>query len=458
MASNKDEDLRSLEKARELEETPPASSGIQRGPEEMSMPQGMSVKACEPLKNVVGYECEFVSQPPSRSDCPICLLVFREPHQATCCGKIFCKACIYKLKNTKHPCPTCKTEDFSCYPDKGLQQELYSSRVYCPKKSQSCDWEGELIELDKHLDADDKDPGNLERCKYVLVNCDFCMEPYPRGELAQHAGQECTKRPFTCPTCEDYKSTYDDVIFVHTSVCKCRPVNCPNDCGQIFEHQHLEKHLSTQCELALVDCYFTGCEVKVIKKDLPGHLADNMVAHMSFLALENMKLKTELQQLRESIAADKMLMTNRLTRTPPLYISYPWKKYAQWSGVFCYIIDESEWLSEPFYSHYGGYKLRLKIWCTCNQKSAVKGVFLAYELLGSKFEAEPNITLFVQTSVLDQENGSNLLQKNIKITKNGSESLKLSSIQVVKCIKREHMEVCVERVSVLKFSTGEISN
>ena len=410
---------------------------------------------------VVGHECEFVSQPPNRSECPICLLVLREPHQATCCGKIFCKTCICQLRDKKKPCPTCKTEDFSCYPDKGLKQELYSSRVYCPKRSLSCSWQGELGELDKHLHGNGKDPANLECCQFVTVTCSFCSESYPRGELEEHQSNECVKRPFTCTTCNDYISTYDDVLFLHLSICKCRPVDCPNKCGQVMQHQKLEEHLSSECELSEVECEFihAGCEAKILRRDLPSHMTDNMAAHMTLLARENRQIKTEnsqlkaeLTQLRKSIDTDKQVMRNCFSRLPPFHISYPWKKYAYWSGVFCYITDESVWNSEPFYSHYGGHELRMKIWCTCSKKpvaSAVKGVFLTYELIKSKFEVEP--TLFILTSVLDPENGSYNVQKTLKVSHSSSESLKISKINITKCLKYESMEICVERITVLNI-------
>ena len=365
-------------------------------------------------ENLAGHECEFVSQPPNRTECPICLLVLREPHQATCCGKIFCKTCICRLRDKKKPCPTCKTEDFSCYPDKGLKQELYSSRVYCPKRSLSCDWQGELGELDKHLDGDGKDTANLEGCKFVTINCSFCSKSYPRGELEEHQ-------------------------------MKCRPVDCPNKCGQVMQHQKLEEHLSSECELSEVECEFShaGCEAKMLRRDLLSHMTDNIATHTSLLAKENRKLKAQVWQ---SIRMEKRL-SEYFSRLPPFHISYPWKKYAYWDGVFCFISDESVWNSEPFYSHYGGHKLRMKIWCKKFVANTMKSVFLTYEFIESKFEVEP--TLYILTSVLDPESGSYNVQKNLKVTHSSSESLKISNININKCFKS--MEICVERITVLSI-------
>ena len=371
----------------------------------------------------ISFGQEFIDQPPKRSQCPICLLVVRDPQQTPCCGNAFCKTCICTIEENNQPCPSCKTEDFHYFPDKGLQQELYSSRVYCTKRSLGCDWQGDLGELGKHLDGDGKDPANLEGCQFVTVNCSFCSESYPRGELEEHQT-------------------------------KCRPVDCPNKCGQLMQHQKLEEHLSSECELSEMECEFShaGCEAQMPRKDLPSHMTDNMAPHMSLLAKENRQLKAELIKVRQSISMEKRLMSESFSRLPPFHISYPWKKYAFWSGVFCYITDESVWNSEPFYSHCGGHKLRMKIWCTCSKKpvaNAVKGVFLTYEFIESKFEVEP--TLFILTSVLDPESGSHNVQKNLKVTHTTSESLKISNININKCLKHESMEVCVERITVLSI-------
>ena len=53
---------------------------------------------------MAGSECESVEKPPKavQSECPVCLLVLREPYQATCCGKSFCEECIKRVKRDNH--------------------------------------------------------------------------------------------------------------------------------------------------------------------------------------------------------------------------------------------------------------------------------------------------------------------------------------------------------------------
>jgi TNF receptor-associated factor 4 len=139
-----------------------------------------------------GFECEFIEKPPKafQSECPICLLVLREPYQATCCGKSFCKECIYRIKAANQACPTCNDKEFTLFPNKGLQQSLYDFKVYCTHKSKGCEWTGELRELDKHLNSDPPADKSLQGCLYTLIKCPLgcvgCEKGVCRKDLKSH--------------------------------------------------------------------------------------------------------------------------------------------------------------------------------------------------------------------------------------------------------------------------------
>ena len=68
-------------------------------------------------------------------------------------GKSFCKECIGKIKARSQPCPTCKQDKFESFPNKGLQQPLYGFAVFCSNKERGCVWEGELGQLDQHINS-----------------------------------------------------------------------------------------------------------------------------------------------------------------------------------------------------------------------------------------------------------------------------------------------------------------
>ena len=62
-----------------------------------------------------------------------------------------------------------------------------------------------------------------------------------------------------------------------------------------LQHQHLEELESCQCR---VKCEF--CDAEVLERDLPSHLKDNMVPHMSLLARDNRELKQQLEKLQNA--------------------------------------------------------------------------------------------------------------------------------------------------------------
>ena len=141
---------------------------------------------------MAGFECEFAEEIPKgvQLNCPICLLVLREPYQATCCGKSLCKECIKRLKIRSNSCPTCQTENFFSYPNKGLEQSLYDFEVYCSHKSKGCEWRGELRELDKHLNSEPPTDKSLEGCPFIITSCPFshtgCEVKQPHKDVKVH--------------------------------------------------------------------------------------------------------------------------------------------------------------------------------------------------------------------------------------------------------------------------------
>ncbi|XP_064385150.1 TNF receptor-associated factor 6-like [Halichondria panicea] len=253
-------------------------------------------------KRIIGFDCEFVKPPPSeyiQSQCPICLQIIREPYLVTCCGKKFCKACIEHIKAIKKPCPTCNGE-FSSFSDKALKQSLYSLKVRCSHQKNGCEWMGELRQLDKHLNTDPQPEKQFEGCNLVEIDCTYnCGEQCQRKYMVIHHKNECPKRAFSCEYCHDYKSTYDDVTNNHWPVCGSLPVPCPNQCGSPIQHQNIDSHIADECSLTTINCDFhhIGCAVKLARQDMPEHLRENLLTHISLLATSHAKQQDETTKL-----------------------------------------------------------------------------------------------------------------------------------------------------------------
>ena len=259
-------------------------------PHEVNRPR--SVAPPEP-KQRGGYDCEFVETPQElQGDCPICLGVLREPFQVTCCGNSFCRTCIKLIQTKEKACPTCNEANFSAFPNKGLQRSLYSFRVQCVHQKSGCEWTGELGELDGHLNVNPELGKQLDGCGFVAVMCTHCYKYFQRRHVHAHESESCPQRPFSCDYCKDYRSVYQDVVNNHWPVCKCYPVPCPNECGVSPERQNVKTHVNTACPLTVVNCdfHYAGCEVQLVRKDMPNHLAESLATHISLLTTQTQTL------------------------------------------------------------------------------------------------------------------------------------------------------------------------
>ena len=100
-----------------------------------------------------GYECEFVEPPTSvfQTECPICMLVLRDPYQCECCGKSFCHSCSKRIQAEHKSCPHCKEANFKVFQDNGLKHALNQLHVFCTHSKDGCEWNGELGELEHHM-------------------------------------------------------------------------------------------------------------------------------------------------------------------------------------------------------------------------------------------------------------------------------------------------------------------
>ena len=302
-----------------------------------------------------GFDCEFVEKPPEavQSECPLCLLVLREPYQATCCGYGFCRVCIERIRANNRPCPCCKEESFDCFEDKGRKRSLNGYQVCCANKNQGCHWVGELGEFENHLNFNPPQEKQLEGCQFTKVQCLHCFKSFQRSSVKVHQNDQCCRRPFSCEYCNNYHSTYEDVATNHWPTCAHYPVQCPNECSNDpIERQNLGSHITNDCPLTIVDCDFKdiGCEVRLPRRDLSTHLTEGLVAHMSIQTRQLMALKEENKQLKQQVTK----LTEDL-QTPSCPIELTMMSFERPKK------DYDKWYSPPFYSHPRGYRMCLMV-------------------------------------------------------------------------------------------------
>ena len=163
---------------------------------------------------------------------------------------------------------------------------------------------GELGELEKHLNSNPSQDKQLEGCQFTEVQCLHCSMSFQRSNVEVHQNDQCLKRPFSCEYCKDHDSTYEDVTTSHWPVCGNYPLQCPNKCSnETIECRSLDSHITNDCPLTIIDCDFkhVGCEVRLPRKDLPTHLTESLVPHVSLQTKRLMDLEKENKQLKQQV-------------------------------------------------------------------------------------------------------------------------------------------------------------
>ena len=174
------------------------------------------------------------------------------------------------------------------------QKKVNQLQVYCSMKERMCDWPGILEQLDTHLDPDQ------DNCQYVDTKCPLnCHMTITKNKVEQHVAQHCAKRPYVCQHC-NFKATYEEVVDKHLPEWKYVPLQCPNMCGVIFEHDFMDNNMKMY-RLQKVGCEFSGvgCDGRFRREDQEEHTRQNNQKHLTLtasLAVLSMETKEQLQQ------------------------------------------------------------------------------------------------------------------------------------------------------------------
>ena len=369
-----------------------------------------------------GYDSTFVKKPEHlQTECSVCLCLLRDPHLVECCGYRFCRTCIERVKLKNKQCPLCNVQLTTIVSDKQLQRQLNGLDVYCSNKDSGCDWTGELRTLELHVNAyEHSDDNKLNGCSFTLLACTYCDQKIQRGDLREHETEICDLRPYSCDYCNDYSSTFVDVTENHWPLCDFRPVSCPNLCGVYPERRNFKDHVDKDCSLAVINCDFdyAGCDVKLPRENMPEHLFDNMVTHISMLAITckqqlsiNKELRRELEQSKLKIVSleKKLEQTASTTETvESMLLRYEPPIVLQMDNLSQHTSIEDQWFSPSFYSHLNGYKFCLGAMISTQPHCDVTVLFFQIYIMRGEFdeqlqwplEAEVKVNVFFQDEEL----------------------------------------------------------
>ena len=307
-----------------------------------------SVMAAYSYKGVeyqfVNTQTEFLEE----LQCAICLELVSDPVQ-TSCGHLFCGECIEGITH----CPIDR-EIFTTTPDHFNKRRVRNFKVKCHNKGRGCQWQGNLGDADKHINTN---------CDYQIVECDNegCDEEIERRHLAHHMHNECSERMYNCPFCAE-EGTYCEVTTVHFTACEELPLNCPGGCGkQGLQRGNMAHHLFEDCPNELVPCRFAiaGCQQIVKRKDLQQHLKDKD-RHLDVVLSSHVTLSLLFRDIVNDRKPKLPLpFCAWLQNTPSCYPRPPW--VIKMEGFQKKKERNVQWYSAPVYSHFGGYKMCLKV-------------------------------------------------------------------------------------------------
>lgn len=238
-----------------------------------------------------GYDFEFVTLKDDKYDCPICLLILRDPVQ-TPCGHRFCHKCIYRWlsESGENRCPVDNTSVIreQLFPDNFAKREILNLQVKCPKSKEGCGTVEVLKQLSKHLEV----------CGYVPIPCpNECSDILLRRDLPQHLSQACTKRNIVCCKCGEQVVAEKEQEHL-AILCPMVKVSC-RYCGYELLREQIKNHEEIDCSKAPVACQYKpmGCSVVLERCEMQHHIHESTQYHMNLMFNFLMQLTSVVQKI-----------------------------------------------------------------------------------------------------------------------------------------------------------------
>ena len=299
--------------------------------------------------------------------CRVCFEIVLKPVQ-TSCGHLFCMKCVEGVS----VCPACQNQ-FTSMPDHFNNRRARSLRVKCPFTANGCKWVGDLWDVGDH----------------EAVRCEFL--------------------PKLCPYC-DFTTIQKAELQEHLTTCDSHTFRCPNGCGAAPSRRGFNQHLE-ECPEQLVRCKFSilGCNAVLPRKSMESHVATSAEHSTEFLLQHVMKLTDLVSQLCAKSGVSfpleqKTWLTNKvLQQEPPRVLKMTGFQEKKERNI--------EWFSDFVYSHFGGYKICLRV--DANGHNEVKGTHVSVYVRLMRGDNDDNLKWpfkgTIKVSLLNQlEDGQHL--------------------------------------------------
>ena len=340
--------------------------------------------------------------------CKICMGVFMDPHLITCCGECVCKRCIdsHLLRvsslTDKKSCPFCRKNDFKLIENSDLKKSINLLKVFCLYRKSGCMWSGKLKEGKAHLrecvfcpiDCPNKcEYGKIERrnlrkhiaeCPLQIMECSFepigCKAEYPlpRKELKVHLNQDIHQHLILLA-----KSTLKLHKEFDTTVAT---LNLRQNKGlqEICATFHSKKE-----ELTMLERHIQSLETELVDLQKRIETMKQVVSESRSTARYTAELSArynETKGLQDVCHATFAKFQALPVPAPPT------------DSIFCppviFTIDRfsirkihnEKWISPPFYTHTGGYKMCLSVFPNGTQEAQGNHISVFLHMMQGEFD------------------------------------------------------------------------
>ena len=226
------------------------------------------------------------------------------------------------------------------------KRDIIQLKVKCDNVERGCTWVGTVGTLEEHV----------AKCKFTLhpcpKECSSKVKKFTRKDLDKHLKEDCPNRDYSCKHCRE-KGTYANITNIHDQKCLKKPVPCPNGCSTVVQHQHVSRHVTTECELTLLACKYKrlGCDRELKRKDMAAHEEDDKL-HLRMAMDTTVKLENKLENKTVELENKFSVLKAQMNREPLEFklIDYRKKK------------ENNDTVQSPsYYTSPNGYHIALRV-------------------------------------------------------------------------------------------------
>ena len=95
----------------------------------------------------------FVERPSEDLFCPVTYGLLLQPHLTACCGKHLSQEAAARIQREGGACPLCNEPHFTTVLNKHFLRQVNELRVFCHHEDSGCGWQGELSDLERHVQS-----------------------------------------------------------------------------------------------------------------------------------------------------------------------------------------------------------------------------------------------------------------------------------------------------------------